>query len=50
MMFPEDSVAVLSGFSDKIFALLTELRKNPSALVHEVTQVDFQALNEADGE
>jgi len=50
MMFPEDSVAILSGFSDKVFGLLVELRKNPSALVHEVTQVDFKALNEADDE
>jgi hypothetical protein len=49
-MFPEDSVAVLAGFSDKVFALLRELRKDPRALVNEVAKVDFASINEADGE
>lgn len=49
-MFPENSVAVLAGFSDKVFALLRELRKDPQALVKEVRKVDFASINEADGE
>lgn len=47
-MFPEDSVAVLAGFSDKVFALLRELRKDPQALVNEVRKMDFASINEAD--
>ena len=50
MMFPEDSVAVLSGFSDKVFTLLRELRKNPGALIDEVGKTDFAAINEGDEE
>ncbi|RTL07767.1 TROVE domain-containing protein [Candidatus Dependentiae bacterium] len=47
-MFPENSVAVLAGFSDKVFALLRELRKDPQALVNEVRKTDFASINEAD--
>lgn len=50
MMFPEDSVAVLSGFSDKVFTLLRELRRDPQALIREVEKTDFAAINEADEE
>ena len=50
MMFPEDSVATLAGFSDKVFTLLQELRKNPSALVTEVGKMDFAAINAGDEE
>ncbi len=48
LMFPEDSVAVLAGFSDKLFALLAQLKRDPQALVHEVEQVNFAAINTAD--
>ncbi len=47
-MFPENSVAVLAGFSDKVFALLRELRKDPQALITEVSKTDFASINEAD--
>lgn len=49
-MFPEDSVAVLAGFSDKVFVLLQELRKDPQALIREVAKTDFAAINEGDDE
>ena len=49
-MFPENSVAVLAGFSDKVFALLRELRKDPQALVNEVRKVDFASINEAESD
>ena len=48
MMFPEDSVAMLAGFSDKVFTLLRELRKDPAALANEVQKVDFARINEDD--
>lgn len=48
MMFPEDSVATLSGWSEKVFTLLRELRKDPAALVNEVRKIDFAAINEDD--
>ena len=50
LMFPEDSVAVLSGFSDKVFTLLASLRKNPQALIDEVGKTDFAAINAGDEE
>lgn len=50
MMFPEDSVAILSGFSDKVFTLLRELRRNPTALIDEVAATNFADVNEGDKE
>jgi len=41
MMFPEDKVACIPGFSDKIFGLIAQMETDKEALIKKIDAIDF---------